>query len=124
MLKLPVVLALALATSWCAPPPPQLSPEAVTAFHATRVVRTIDIVMDLAIDAHAQKPPLISTDNTRKIVTWCEAALKTIAASPGGWKPSVLSGLDQLEQTIPPAEWAHIEIYVKLLRTVIAEVQT
>jgi len=118
-----VTLALALVLGGCAKAPPELSPAGNAAFQAAKVVRTLDIVRDVATDAHAQVPPLISTDNTRRIVTWHSAALRTIGAAPGGWKPTVLAGLDQLEKVVPPAEWVHVEVYVRLLRTIIAEVQ-
>lgn len=121
MRKLTVVLSLVVLAA-CASAPPALSPPGNAAFQAIKVVRTLDVVRDIAISANEQAPPLISTGNTRKIVTWHLAALKTIGAVPGGWKPTVLAGLDQLEKAVPPAEWAHVEIYVRLLRTVIAEV--
>ena len=106
----------------CAKAPPSLSPEGVAAFNALRVVRALDVVRDTAIDAEAQVPPLISTANTRTIINFHEAALKTIAAAPGGWKATVLAGLDQLKADILPAAWARIRIYIDLLKVVIAEV--
>lgn len=120
----PLVLVLLLAAgSWgCAKAPPSLSPPGVAAFNALRVVRALDVVRDTAIDAEAQVPPLISTADTRTVIDFHEAALKTIAAVPSGWKATVLAGLDQLKTDIVPAAWARIQIYVNLLKAVIAEV--
>lgn len=106
----------------CAKAPPTLSPAGVSAFNALRVGHALDLIRDTAADASHQNPPLITRASLLKIVDWHEAAVKTIVAVPGGWKPTVLASLDALKGTIPDAEWSKIALYVSLLKTVIAEV--
>lgn len=124
---LPILLLCALGagvlmTPSCAKAPPALSPAGTAAFNATRVVKALDVLRDVAIDAEAQSPKLISTANTRKIVSYHEAAVKTIGAVPGGWRPTVLAGLEQLRAEIPAGEYARIAPFVALVQTLIAEV--
>jgi len=116
------VLALLGSPGGCTHAPPTLSPAGTAAFHALQVGRTLDIVRDVANDANQQTPKLVSNATLLKIVTWHEAAVRTIVAVPSGWRPTVLAGLDQLQREIPAAEWSRIAIYVALLKTVIAEV--
>lgn len=116
----PLLLLLALALGCASNPPPTLSPEGVAAFNALRVGHALDIVRDTAIDAEANG--LISRANATKVVNWHEAAVKVIVAVPGGWKPTVLAGLDQLKGELPPGEWQRIALYVDLVKTIIKEV--
>lgn len=116
------LFALLFMPGSCAKAPPTLSPAGTAAFHALEVGHALDIVRDVANDANMQTPPLISNAALLKIVNWHEAAVRTIVAVPGGWKLTVLAGLDQLQHEVPPAEWQRIAIYVALLRTVINEV--
>lgn len=121
----PIVILMllgGLAMPSCAKAPPTLSPVGVTAFNATRVVKALDVLRDFAIDAEAQNPKIISTDNTRKIVNFHEAAVKTIHASPGGWKPTVAAALDQLQHDILPAEWQRLAPYISLVKTLMEAV--
>lgn len=116
-------VATALALFGCAKAPPTLSPAGAAAFQATRVVKALDVLQDFAIGAEAQTPKLLSTDNTRKVVTYVGASVKTIDAVPGGWKPTVLAGLTALEHEVPAAEWSRIVPYVNLVKALIAGVQ-
>ena len=87
------LLALAFLLSSCTHAPPSLSPEAVVAFHATRVVKVLDVVRDAAIAANDQTPPLVTTRDTRAIVLWHQTAVQVIAVSPDGWKPIVRASI-------------------------------
>ena len=115
-----LIALLASGAVGCAKAPPELSPQGVAAFNALRVGHALDIIRDTAIDAEAQH--LISTDDTRKIVDWHSAAVRTIVAVPDGWKATVLAGLDQLKTDLLPATWARIRIYVDLFLAVVQEV--
>ena len=77
----------------CNKTPPALSPEATAAFHATRVIKVLDVVRDAAIAANELIPPAIQTNDTRTVVLWHKTAVQTIAAVPGGWKPTVKAGI-------------------------------
>lgn len=113
----------AVALFGCSHAPPSLSPAGAAAFQATRVVKALDVLRDFAIDAEAQNPKLLSTANTRLVVTFHESALKTIAAVPGGWRPTVTAGLAQLQHDLPAAEWARVAPYVNLVKALIAGIQ-
>jgi hypothetical protein len=116
------VLCLSLAScqaSCAGKAPPTLSPAGTAAFNATRVVKALDILRDFAVDGEAQTPPVISTDNTRKVVAFHRAAVTTIGAVPGGWKPVVTTGLDQLQHDLLPEEWRRILPYVALVKSAI-----
>lgn len=77
----------------CQKTPPALSPEATVAFHATRVIKVLDVVRDAAIAANDLTPPVIQTNDTRTVVLWHKVAVQTIAATPGGWKPTVKASI-------------------------------
>jgi hypothetical protein len=113
----------ALSTSSCAKAPPNLSPSGVAAFHGTQVVKALDLVRDTAIVAEMQQPPLVRTETARAIIVWHRAAVMTIGASPGGWKPTVSAGLDAIDRALSDSERATLTPYIALARTLIAEVQ-
>lgn len=117
-----VLIALLLVTSACVKAPPTLSPAGIAAFNGTRVVKALDILRDVAVDANAQVPPLLSTATTRKVVTYHESALKTIQAAPSGWVPVVQTGLTEVLKDVPPVEQRQLAPYVSLVKTLIAEV--
>ena len=119
LLAFACVLALLGSPGGCTHAPPTLSPAGTAAFHATRVVKALDVLQDFAIAAEAQNPKLISTANTRKVIDVVAASVRTIQAAPGGWKPTVLAALAQLERDVFPAEWARVLPYVSLVRSVI-----
>jgi hypothetical protein len=139
-LLLLVMLALAIAPA-CSKTPPALSPEAVIAFQAFRVIRVLDVVRDAAIAANELTPPMIKTDDTRTVVLWHKVAVQTIAATPGGWKPTVKASIyvlschpqayvpgpgiplpDACQPQIPADANARLRPYIGLALVVIAEV--
>jgi hypothetical protein len=118
-----LILALCLATLSCVHAPPNLSPAGSAAFYGTRVVHGLDLLRDSAIAANEQTPTLVSTATTRTIVTFHQSAVRVIQATPSGWKPSVLTGLDETMATIPLDERKRLAPYVALVKTLIAEVR-
>src|ERR1700690_709747 len=79
-----LVLCVLIGSSACAPPPPNLTPQAAQAFQNTRVIKGLDVLRDFAIDANAATPPVLSTAVTRKVVLFHESALKIINAAGSG----------------------------------------
>ena len=71
--------ALGLAVAGCHAPP-NLTPQATTAWHGTRVIHAIDVIRDIAIDGAATRPPVVSETTARRVVTWHRSALLTIHA--------------------------------------------
>jgi len=117
-----IISLLILSTSCAGNSQPQLSPAGQAAATVTQVIHAIDVVRDTAIAANAQNPPLISTNNTRKIVDFHESAVKLMVALPTGWKSAVLTSLDELQKNVTVAEWNQISVYVVALKTLIAGV--
>jgi hypothetical protein len=102
-------------------PPPATSPTANlsasgrAAYHATRAVKALDLLRDIAITAEQQHPKLMSTDSTRKVVLYHQSVVKTIAAVPEGWLAVAEQGLVELQKQIPAEEWLQIDPYVRLV---------
>jgi hypothetical protein len=115
------VLALVLIVG-CAKAPPTLTPVGKTAWQGIQAIRILDTIRDVAIAANAQNPPVLSTDTTRKVVTFHKSAVTVIGSTPGGWKPIVTTSLAQLQKDIPAAEWTKLAPYVVLLQTIIQEI--
>ena len=97
MKRLTILLTLLLMVGCAKKAPPNLTPQATTAFHATRVVKALDLAMDAAMAAEAQTPKAISTDSARQIVEFHQMAVRTIHAIPSGWKLTVSTSLDELQ---------------------------
>ena len=111
-----------VAVPGCVHAPPNLSPAGIAAFNGTRVIKALDVIRDIAIDANAQQPALISTATTRKIVIFHESALRTIKEVPGGWVTTVIAGLTELARNLPPQERQQLAPYIVLAQTVLREV--
>lgn len=113
-----VVVALLVVTG-CASAPPNLSRQGVAAFNATRIIGGLDLLRDSAIAANAQIPPLVSTDTTRKIVTYHRSALLVIHDYPAGWMSAVVTGLNETVADLPPSEAQLLAPYVALVHTIL-----
>lgn len=119
--RIGLVLLLAVALDGCAKPPPNLTPQATAAFHATRVVKALDLVMDAAIAGEAQTPKVVSTANARAVVEFHQMAVRTIHAVPDGWKPTVLAALRQLPAQLG-GDYPKLAPYLNLITTLIGEI--
>ena|SRR6267143_6708646 len=121
--KLIMFIALCWSLIGCGQtPPPNLTPQATEAFHARRALDVLRIVRDTAVDASRQNPPLVSHKAAVRVITWHKSLVQAIAAVPGGLKMTVDAALVELKTDLPPEDWKRIEIYINLLRAVIAEV--
>ncbi len=116
------MLVLALVLPACAPIPAPLSPAGKIAIQNTRVIKALDLLRDAAVDANAAVPPLLSTDTTRKIVTWHRSTLLVIQASGSGWQTAVKEGLTQLKADLPAADVVKLAPYLTLIQTLLTEV--
>lgn len=121
-MKALVIAVLLVGLVGCAKVPPDLTPEATTAFKATQVVKALDLLRDTAITANAQQPPVLDEDTTRKVVTYHQSAVKIIQASPSGWVPAVNQGLDEVVNNLKPGDRALLQPYATLIKTVIQEI--
>ena len=107
-------LVLAVLAFGCASAPPNLTPQAHTAFHNTQVIKALDLIRDIAIDANAQQPELLSTDTTRMIVQYHKASLVIIKATDTGWKTAIIAATEEVLKNLPPNEKALLTPYVTL----------
>lgn len=121
-MKALLISVLLVGLVGCAKTPPNLTPEANVAFKATQAVKALDLLRDTAITANAQTPPLLSEDDTRKVVQYHQSSVKIIQTSPGGWMPAVNQGLDEVLNNLKPGDRAMFSPYVTLIKTLIAEV--
>jgi hypothetical protein len=117
-----ICLCLSLPSLGCQHAPPNLSPQAVAAFHGTQVIHDLDRIRDAADAAHHTTPPLLDAATTLKIVTWHQSAITVVHAAPSGWKATVLSSLDQLNTNLTDKDRQVIAPYVALARGVLQEV--
>jgi len=115
-----IILSVGLVA--CQHTPPELTPAASAAFKGTQAVRVLDLIRDTATTANEQVPPLMSTEDTRKVVLYHQSAVKTIQAAPTGWKATVDTGLNELLNNLSPPDRARLGPYAALLKTVLAEV--
>ena len=113
-------IALIVLLAGCGPTPaPNLTPQAQTAYQARRVLDVLRVVKDVAVDAEAQNPKLISTADARTIVNWHESLVKAIDAAPNGTKAVVQASLLELQPHVSESTWQKISPYVTLLRSVL-----
>jgi len=121
MRKLIGALALVVCCG-CATNPPtatdptrNLSAAGHAAYDATKVVKALDVLRDVA--AEGEKNKAISAASALKIVAYHKQVVQTIDALPSGWKDVAIKGLDQLQKDLSPAEAAQIAPFVTLLKT-------
>jgi hypothetical protein len=107
----------------CAKAPPQLGPVAAADFQKTRIIKALDLLRDFAIDGEAATPKVVSTDTTRKIVTYHQATLKILDAAGSDWRTVVATSLDALVPTLPAADRAKVAPYVGLVKGLLTEIQ-
>lgn len=117
-----ITAGVGLLTPSCASAPPNLSSRGQAAFQAHRVVKALDALRDVAIDANKQTPPLVSTDITRRVVLMHRGALTAIDQQPVGWQASVVAGLDGLDAALTADERRQLGPFVFLAKTLIGEV--
>lgn len=97
-----------------------LTAPGVQALHLKEVVKYLDVVRDTAVDAEASH--LIPTPTTEAVVRWHRAAVTTIGTAPAGWKATVLTGLQQLQASLTPAEHQILDPYLLAAETIIQAV--
>ncbi len=120
-----VLLACLLAGSLmaCAQPPPNLTPEATSAFNKTRVIKGLDTFRDIVVDAQAQSPPLVSEQFLVAVTKYHRSALVIIHATDEGWQAIVDTALTELLKDLPANEARFAAPYVALIRAILNEVQ-
>ncbi len=118
-------LLLAVSCATYTRVPPTLSTAAQRAFRNTQIIKTLDLIRDVAIAASDQSPPLVSVDTTRNVVLFHQAALKMIQASDAGaatsiWKASILTALDETMRLLPEKERPVLAPYAALIRSALS----
>lgn len=118
------LLSLTLfALSACAEhAPPNLSPQGVTAWQATKVIHGLDVIRDLAVDADKTTPPQLAHATMLKIVAWHKAAITIAHDAPSGWVGTLKSSLTATQQLLTPAEHKQLDPYFSLSIVLLNEV--
>jgi hypothetical protein len=120
-----LALTLSVATSCNAPKaPPNLTPQSTAAWYGTRVIQALDVLRNTAIDAAAQRPPILSEATARKVVLLHESALKMVHESPAGWAPTVTTALTEFEKTLTEQERGVVHPYVQMTLELLKSVQS
>lgn len=114
--------ALLVPSSACVKAPPNLTPQAVSAFNNTRVQKTLDLLRDTVDDGTKTTPPIFSKATDVKVATWHKSALTIIHSTGNGWKSAIMTSLDELPKDLPPAEAKIIKDYITLAKAIISEV--
>ena len=117
------LLTFAPLTAGCAKAPPNITPQATQAFHKTNVLKGLDLARDFAIDAEATDPKVLSTATTRKIVTYHQSSVRIMQASDAGWREAVMAALDELLNSLSPAERQKFGPYAGLIKSLIQEIR-
>lgn len=102
--------------------PPNLSPAGVTAWQATKVIKALDVVRDIAVDASHTTPPLVAHATMLKVVAWHKTAITIAHDSPSGWVGTVKSSLTATQQLLTPAEHKQLDPYFALAVVLLNEV--
>lgn len=118
-----LIVVLALTVGCASHTPPNLSPQAVTAWHGTQVIKTLDLLRDSAISAHETAPPLLTEGETRKVVTWHESAIKVVHDTPNGWEPALNASFAELLKDLPAGPRQLLSPYLTLVQEIIREVR-
>ena len=113
------LIALLAGLVGCASAPLTYTPEGQKNFKKLQVIHALDAIRDVAIDANAATPPLISTEGTRVIVKFHQSALVVIKANANGWGDTVLAALREAVKQLKPAEQTALAPYVLLASTLI-----
>ena len=122
-MRLRSLVLIALLASYCAHTPPSLSPPAQTAWQQHEIQKNLDMIRDIAQDANAQHPPVLSTAATRQITLWHTTAISLVHDAPAGWRLTVLEGLDAFRTNLAPNEYRIIAPYVGLAQLVLKNIQ-
>ncbi len=104
--------------------PPNLTPPAVIAWEGTKVIKTLDLIRDVAIDANNVVPPQVSTDTTRQVVAFHRSAITVVHDAKEGWRATVNSSLDQLVRNLVAHDKGQLAAYIELIRNVLKAVQS
>ncbi len=116
------MLSAILSLSACWDAPPNITPSAVVAFRQTEIVKDLDRVRDIAVDAHQTTPPLLTAEVTKEIVAWHQTAIRLVHDRAANWQAAVMQGLDELQRHLSEHDRQLLAPYLVAVRTLLAEV--
>lgn len=102
--------------------PPNLSPAGVVAWQGTKVIKALDVIRDIAVDAEATTPPLLAHATMLKVVAWHKAAITTAHAASEGWVGTIKTSLATTQALLSPPERQQLGPYFALAETLLNEV--
>ena len=103
--------------------PPHLGPAATAAWQGTRVIKSLDVIRDIAVDGNAQNPPVFSTELTRALVNWHMSAITIVHSAPAGWPQMIQVSLTELQKRLTPAEQRQLNPYLALAQILLKELR-
>jgi hypothetical protein len=113
-----LLLTLAACGSNPAPqtdPTRNLSATGHAAYDSMRIMKALDAVRDVANEAEKNK--LISAANALKVIDYHKQVVKLMDVAPSGWRATAVTGLDQLQKDLTPAEWSQVAPFAAALKT-------
>lgn len=106
-----VVLAL---FSGCASAPPNLGQKAKVAWENSRYQGQMDVVRNTAIEVSA-----IPVTVVKPVVTWHRSSIIILHQRSDGWKASIITGLNEVQMNLPPAQKQQWGQYFDAVRVVL-----
>lgn len=107
----------------CAPPvavngqsTAALTAPGIRALQAKEGIRYLDIIRDTATEAESLHA--IPTATAEQVVRWHRALVTTIDKTPQGWAIVALTGLDELQKRLSPADRALLGPYITSARII------
>lgn len=104
--------------------PPNLTPQAVTAYKNTGIQQALDQIRDRVDDGTKTTPPVFSKALDVKVATWHESISTIIHTGGTGWQAKVNTALDDLIQPnmgFSAAQIAVMTPYITLAKTLVKE---
>lgn len=126
-----LLLCLCLTLPSCAKKPVGLDPTGVKLWQANEAIVVVGTFQHTAIEFNKVQKcptpttchPLLSDANTRLVIDASAVGIKTIAATPDGWRAAALQALDVAAQKLDAAGRQQLAAYLTAARTALAAIQ-
>lgn len=121
-----LLFAVLLCAASCAKAPASLSPAGVRDYKANEIVVSLGTLQRTAIALNAVQVcepapcrPLFSDTNTRTVIDAVEVSLRTIQATPNGWRVAADTALTEISRKVDASGLSKIQPYLAAARTVL-----
>jgi len=121
-----IVVTLLLTVSCAGNKPPNLTPDVLPIWQANESIVAIGMFQEATIGLNSIQVceplpchPLVSDDNTRKVVTGTTSAIRTIRQLPNGWRATSIAALLEIEQQLDAAGKTKLAAYLQAARLIL-----